>query len=322
MTPQSKDRPLSSKAISYKALGGYDVIEIIEHAVRAPVEGEVRIRVVAAAVNPTDIMFRNPGVGGQTFPFIPGMEAAGVIEAVGSGVSRFEVGDKVMAVVMPRRPEGGAQARHIVVPAASVVAMPDGVSFAQASTLLMNGLTALRALELAALREGQLLAVSGGAGHLARYAIAIAKRQGLKVIADAKPTEAALVRTYGADIVIERGNDFAQAVRRNIPDGVDALLDTAVLGEHAFGAICNGGTYIPVRGWTDKPSERNIEIKPVFVFQVLDRAEWFELLRRMTATGEIVLKVAAEFAPEQVAEAQQLLVAGGVRGRPVIVFGE
>src|SRR3546814_4514075 len=104
------------------------------------------------------------------------MDAAGIIESVGTGVSRLRPGEKVMAAVMPRRPEGGAQAQHIVVPAASVVPMPEGVSFAEAATLPMNGLTALRALELADLKTGRFLAVTGGAGLLANYAIAVAKR--------------------------------------------------------------------------------------------------------------------------------------------------
>jgi NADPH:quinone reductase-like Zn-dependent oxidoreductase len=99
----------------------------------------------------------------------------------------------VIAAVNPVRPEGGAQAQHIVVPAASVVPVPEGVSLAQASILLMTGLTALNALQIAALKKGQILAVSGGAGLLAQYAIAAAKRQGIKVIADANPADAQLV---------------------------------------------------------------------------------------------------------------------------------
>ncbi len=322
MTDVSDKGALTGKAVAYKALGGYDVIEVINKSVRAPGNGEITIRVVAAAVNPTDILFRDPGVGEQVFPFIPGMEAAGVIESVGTGVVHLKVGDHVMAAVMPRRPEGGAQARHIVVPATSVVLAPAGVTLAQASTLPMNGLTALRALELAGLRSGQFLAVTGGAGQLARYTIAVAKRQGLKVIADAKAEDAQLVRGCGADIVIERSEDFARSVRRELPDGANALLDTAVLGERTFGAICDRGVYIPVRGWADKPSEREIEVKPVFVFQALERTDWLNLLREMAANGEIALKVAGEFSPEQAAEAQQMLSKTGVRGRPVIVFGD
>ena len=320
MAEQSANRPLTSKAVTYKSLGSYEVIEIVERTVRAPAASEVRIEVKAAAVNPTDILLRDPGFGDQTSLIVPGMDAAGIIESVGPGVSRLHAGEKVMAAVMPLRPEGGAQAQHIVVPAASVVPIPGGVSLAQASTLPMTGLTAFNALEIAALKKGQILAVSGGAGLLAQYAIAAAKRQGIKVIADAKPADAELVRGYGADIVIERGPGFAEAVRRELPNGADALLDTAVLGEKSFGAIRDGGIYIPVRGWADKPAERGIKIKPMLVSDVLERTEWLELLRNMVAAGEIKLRVVAEYAPEQTADAQRALEAGSLRGRPVILF--
>ena len=308
------------KAVTYKSLGGYEVIEIVERTVRAPAAGEVRIEVKAAAVNPTDILLRDPGFGDQTSLMVPGMDAAGIIESVGPGVSRLHAGEKVMAAVMPLRPEGGAQAQHIVVPAASVVPMPEGVSFAQASILPMTGLTALNALEIAALKKGQILAVSGGAGLLAQYAIAAAKRQGIKVIADAKPADAELVRGYGADIVVERGPGFAKAIRRELPNGVDALLDSASFGEESFGAIRDGGIYIPVRGWGDKPAERGIKIKPMMVSGVLERTEWLELLRNMVAAGEIKLRVVEEYAPTKAADAQRALVAGSPRGRPVILF--
>jgi NADPH:quinone reductase len=319
MSDQSSNRPLTSKAVTYKALGGPEVIQFVERTVRAPAAGEVRIEVKAAAVNPTDIQLRNGDFGDPT-SIVPGMDAAGIIESVGPGVSRLHPGEKVMAAVTPLRPEGGAQAQYIVVPAASVVPIPEGVSLAEASTLLMTGLTALNALEIAALKKGQILAVSGGAGLLAQYAIAAAKRQGIKVIADAKPADAELVRGYGADIVVERGPGFAKAIRRELPNGVDALLDTAVLGEESFGAIRDGGIYIPVRGWGDKPAERGIKIKPMMVSGVLERSEWLELLRNMVAAGEIKLRVVEEYAPTKAADAQRALVAGSPRGRPVILF--
>ena len=320
MSDRSSNRSLAGKAVTYKALGGPEVIEIVERTVRAPAAGEVRIEVKAAAVNPTDILLRDPGYGYQTSLMVPGMDAAGIIESVGPGASRLHAGEKVMAAVMPLRPEGGAQAQHIVVPAASVVPIPAGVSLAEASTLPMNGLTALYALELAALKKGQILAVSGGAGLLAGYVIAVAKQRGIKVIADAKPADAELVRGYGADIVVERGPDFAQAVRRELPNGADALLDTALLGEKSFGAIRDGGIYIPVRGWGDKPAERGIVIKPVVVPNVLERTEWLELLRHLVTGAKIKLRVAREYAPEQTADAQRALEAGGLRRRPVIRF--
>ena len=320
MAARSANRSLTSKAVMYKGLGGYDVIEFVERTVRTPAAGEVRIEVKAAAVNPIDILFRDPGFANLTSNIVPGMDAAGVVESVGPGVSRLHPGQKVIAAVNPARPEGGAQAQHIVVPAASVVPIPEGVSLAQAPILLMTGLTALNAQEIAALKKGQILAVSGGAGLLAQYAIAAAKRQGIKVIADAKPADAEMVRGYGAYIVVERGSGFAKAIRRELPNGVDALLDTAVLGEKSFGAIRDGGIYIPVRGWGDNPAERGIKIKPMTVSSVLERTEWLELLRNMVASGEIKLRVVEKYAPTKAADAQSALVAGSPRGRPVIVF--
>src|SRR6201984_3101292 len=316
MSDQSSNRPLAGKAVTYKALGDPEVIEIVERTVRAPAAGEVRIEVKAAAVNPIDTLLRDPGYGNLTSHIVPGMDAAGVIESVGPGVWRLDPGQKVMAAVNPVRPEGGAQGQHIVVPAASVVSIPEGVSLAQASTLPMNGLTALNALELAALKKGQILAVSGGAGLLAYYAIAAAKQPGIKVIADAKAADAELVRGYGADIVVERGPGFAEAIRRELPNGADALLDTALLGEESFGAIRDEGIYIPVRGWGDKPAERGIEIKPMRVSDVLERTEWLALLRALVAAAKIKLRVVREYAPEQTAAHQRGVVARGPQCGP------
>jgi NADPH2:quinone reductase len=318
---------LVGKAVTYTGLGGTEVIKVVEREVRAPVANEVRIEVKAAAVNPTDLLLRDPNFRSslvhavdQPALIVPGMDLAGVVESVGPGVSRLRPGEEVMAVVLPRRPEGGAYARHVVAPAASVVRIPEGISLARASTLPMNGLTALLSLELAALERGQTLAVSGGAGLVAHYAIAAAKRHGIRVAADAWAKDRSLVESYGADVVVERGEDFAGAIRKELPDGVDAVLDTAVLGEKVFGAIRDGGVYIPLRGWGDKPSERGIQIKPVFVHSVLERTEWLEQLRDLVSAGYIKPLVAREYAPEHAGDAQRALAAGGLRGRPVIIF--
>src|SRR4051812_40811277 len=145
----------------------------------------------------------------------------------GEGVERLKMGDEVMAVATPRRPAGGAQIELLVVPAASVVPIPRGVALAQASTLPMDGLTARLALDLIQLSAGQTLAVSGGAGLLAHYMIVLARQRGLRVIADAKPSEMELVRSYGADVVVTRGDRFGREGRGKVAGGVDALFDTA-----------------------------------------------------------------------------------------------
>jgi NADPH2:quinone reductase len=308
------------RAVTIMKPGGPEVLTVTDRPVRAAGAGEVRIAVKAAAVNPTDILMRESGLYAKDTPGIPGMDAAGRIESVGAGVERLKVGDEVMAVVTPRRPDGGAQIELLVVPAASVVPIPKGATLAQASTLPMNGLTARHALELIALSAGQTLAVSGGAGLLAHYMIVLARQRGLRVIADAKPSETELVRGYGADVVVSRGERFCSEVRREAPGGVDALLDTALLGRDSFSAIRDGGAYVPVRGWDDSPAERGIRILPVWVSKVLERTDWLNELRELASNGSITLRVAGEYPPERAADAQRAMAGGGLRGRGVIVF--
>jgi NADPH:quinone reductase-like Zn-dependent oxidoreductase len=122
------------RAVTFSRFGGPEVLEVSELPEPQPSAGEVRIRVAAATVNPTDISFRT---GRQLTaaqlaemdvrpPYIPGMELAGVVDAVGEGTG-WHPGDRVMAIVNPRRPGGGAQAELVVVPAASVARVPNGV---------------------------------------------------------------------------------------------------------------------------------------------------------------------------------------------------
>ena len=296
------------------------MLRVVERPVREPGPDEVLVAVKAAAVNPTDIGLRERGLEGLEPPWVPGMDAAGIVEAVGDGVERLAVGDAVMAAVIPRRPEGGAQAELVVFPAASVVPIPAGATLQQAATLPMNGLTALLGLELLALAEGQTLAVSGGAGLLASYAIALAKLRGLRVIADAKPEDEPLVRSFGADVVLPRGDGFPAAVRDIAPEGVDGFFDTALLGRSAFPAIRDGGGMAVVRGWDGSETERGIEIHIVMVPTALERTDWLEELRELASQGRLALRVAGEYTAEQAAEAHQAMEAGGLRGRAVIVF--
>ena len=309
-----------ARAVGIPEPGGPEVLTVIDRAVREPAEGEVRISVAAAAVNPTDIGLRAMGVAGSDPPWTPGMDAAGTIESVGPGVDRLKVGDSVMAAVSPRRPEGGAQAALLVVPAASVVPIPDGATLQQASTLPMNGLTAMRGLELLGLATGDTLAVSGGAGVLGSYVIGLARERGLRVIADAKAGEEELVRGFGADVVVERSDDFAGAVRAIEPGGAAGVYDTALLNEAAFGAIRDGGGLVVVRGWQGGEAPRGIQVHPVMVRDVLGRTEWLEELRELAGGGRLALRVAATFPPERAAEAHRLMDAGGLRGRALITF--
>ena len=308
------------RAVGINRPGGLEVLEVIDRPVRDPGPGEVRIAVRAAAVNPTDIGLREGGGGDLPPPWTPGMDASGTIESVGPGVDRLHVGERVMAAVTPRRPEGGAQAELVVAPAASTVAAPEGASLEQASTLPMNGLTAMLGLELLSLGDGETLLVTGGAGLLASYVIGIAKRRGLRVLADARGADRELVRGFGADHVLPRGDGLVAAVGEIAPEGVAAVYDTALLGRDVFGAIRDGGGIAVVRGWDGSPTERGIVVHQVRVREVLERTEWLLELRSLAADRTLALRVAGEYPPERAADAELVMDAGGLRGRAVIVF--
>lgn len=307
-------------AVGITRPGGPEVLSVIERDVPPPGEGEVRIKVHAAAVHPSDIAFRTRGIDGVPPPWVPGWDAAGTIESVGPGVEGHTVGEEVMAVVGPRRPEGGAQSELLVAPAASVVAPPAGLTLEQAATLPMNGLTALRALEQLDLPSGSTLLVTGGAGLLASLAIPLAKRAGLHVLADASEADDELVRGYGTDTVLRRGDGLVAAVREAIPDGVDAVLDTAVLGRAIFPAIRRQGQLAYVRTWDGDDVEDGITIHRVWVGDVLERTSWLLQLRELAESGAVTLRVVARFAPDRAADAHRLMEAGGLRGRALIVF--
>jgi NADPH2:quinone reductase len=317
------------RAVMITKAGNVDVLEVAERPMREPGEGEVRIAVKAAGVNPVDVTLRKLGAGPDLPPpWTPGMDAAGEVESVGAGVDRLRVGEQVMAAVNPYRPEGGAQQELVVVPAVSVVAVPEGASLAQASTLPMNGVTAFGGLEMLGLRDGDTLAVSGGAGVLGSYVIAVASTRGIRVIADAKPEDEELVESFGADVVVPRSDSFGDAVRAVVPGGSDAVFDTALLYRDAFPAIRDGGGLLVVRGWdadnTVTPlrevEERGIRVHPHVIFPSMLRTDWLEELRGLYSEGRLQLRVAGEFPPDQAAEARRLMEAGGLRGRAVIVF--
>jgi NADPH:quinone reductase-like Zn-dependent oxidoreductase len=312
----------TARAVGITRPGGPEVLAVVEREVREPGPGEVRIAVGAAAVNPTDIGLRQRGAGELPPPWVPGMDAAGAVESVGAGVVHVVAGDAVMAVVAPRRAEGGAQAALVVVPATSVVPVPDGMPPAQAATLPMNGLTALHGLALLGLVEGQTLLVTGGAGLLASYVIPIAKRRGLRVLADAAPKDEALVRSFGADVLLPRGDALVAAVRAEVPEGVDAVFDTALLRREAFPAIREGGALAVVRTWDGDDVEHGIRIEKVQVWTVLERTDWLQEVRELAAEGVLAPRVAGTYPPEAAGDAHRRLEAGGLRGRDVIVFGD
>ena len=311
------------RAVGVLNFGDPDVLQVVDLPEVHAGQGEVRIRVHAASVNPTDLMLRN-GSRAEALkdinpPHVPGMDIAGVIDEIGPGdETELAVDTAVMAMVVPLA-DHGAYRESIVLSLDSVVKSPEGFSHAEASTLPMNGLTARQSLDQLGLLPGQTIAVTGAAGAYGGYVVQIAKHEGLRVIADASAADEPLVKSFGADVIVPRGDDFSEQVRKVVPDGVDGVADGAVLSELAVGAIRDGGAYAAVRGWAGT-GERDITFHRTSVRTYDHRSDLLDQLREFAETSVVTLRVAGTYEAEQASEAHRRLEARGTRGRCVIVF--
>ena len=306
--------------------GGPEALQVVDLPEVHAGPGEVRLRVHAAAVNPTDTFVRG-GARAEALrkqgplPYIPGMDAAGLIDEIGPDTETdLAVGDAVMAMVIPRGSHG-AYRESIVLQADAVCRAPSGASHAEASALPMNGLTARQSLDQMGLQPGQTLAVTGAAGCYGGYMVELGKAEGLTVVADAAPQDEQLVRDLGADIVVPRGDDIAAQIRQVIPDGVDGLADGSVQNELTLGAIRDGGQYASVRGWRGPADgERGITFHVTMVFSYDRRADLLDTLRRQVEAGQLTLRVNSTYPAGQASETHRLFKQGGHRGRFVITF--
>ena len=310
------------RVVGVDEFGGPEVLRVFEVPENHAGPGEVRVRVHAATVNPTDTYTRNGARAALLTPhpppYVPGMDVAGVVDEVGSGVEGLAVGDRVMAIVLPHASHGG-YSESLVLPAGSVAHAPAGTTHAEASTLPMNGLTAQLTLDLLGLSAGDTLAVTGAAGCYGGYTVQLAKAAGLRVLADAAPSDEEMVRALGADVVVPRGPDVAAHVRHVVPDGVDALADGSVQTTAVIAAVRDGGGFASVRGFVGE-SAREIRFIQVWVREYLREQAKLDRLRQLAEDGAITMRVARTFAADDAADAHRLLEAGGIRGRLVLEF--
>src|SRR5688500_6095630 len=310
------------RAAGVTEFGGPEALQIVDVPAEPLGPGEVRLRVQAAAVSPTDTHLvagayadRDPV---KSPPWVPGMDVAGVVVEVGDGVGHVQAGDLVMGIVLPHGAHG-AYREDLVLPAGSVVRAPAGVAAVAASTGPVNGLTARLALDQMALEPGQVLAVTGAAGAFGGYTVQLAKADGLTVVADASVADEQLVRDLGADVVVRRGDDVAARIREHFPEGVHGLADGSVQDAALLPAVRDGGAMATVRGYRGD-GQRDLRVLPTRVSYAAEDRAGLDRLRQQVEDGLLTLRVARTFPAEQAAEAHRALARGGIRGRLVLTF--
>jgi len=247
------------KAIAIKDFGA--PATVVDLPDPEPAEGEIVVRVAASSINGFDLSVAKGGLKGMMehrFPVVLGKDFAGTVEATGSGVNDFNVGDAVFGVVMKPELGDGAFGEHVAAPAAFVAKIPSGVDSATAGALGLAGTAAHDAVEAVAAEHGEIVLVSGATGAVGGIAVQLLETRGARVIATAGTNEEiAFVRDHGAHHVVDYRGDLAAAVREAHPGGVDAVLHFAGDGAQLATLIAPGGRLASTLGLTADQIDRD-----------------------------------------------------------------
>jgi NADPH:quinone reductase-like Zn-dependent oxidoreductase len=300
------------KAVMFDTFGGPEVLHLADVPVPDPGPGQVRIKVQASGVNPVDSSIRS-GVMQAVFPTalpaIPGIDVAGVVDAVGEQVTDVAVGDPVVG--WADRP-AGSYAEYAL--ASQVARIPAGLSFASAVTLPTAGEAAERGLDLLGVRAGDTVVIHGASGSVGTIAVQLAVARGATVIGTASEDNQDYVRSLGA-IPVLYGEGLVDRVRA-WSQQVDAVLDVAGQGALPDSIVLRGGTGRIIT--ISNPAAANLGVTfsagTPKDWSTRDLAGWAELAAR----GDLTTTVAGTYPLERAADAQRVSQAGHVRGKLVL----
>jgi NADPH:quinone reductase-like Zn-dependent oxidoreductase len=299
------------KAVVIEEFGGPEVLHVAEVPLPEPAAGQIRVQVKAAAVNPFDGKIRSGAIEAffkTPLPAILGIELAGIVDAVGEGVTKVAVGDRVFG--WADKPPG-SYAEFALSSAYGIV--PDTLEFASAVTLPVAVETSQRALKLLDLKPGETLLIHGASGAVGQVATQFAVAQGVRVIGTASPDNQELVRSLGA-IATAYGDGLVERVRSLAPEGVDAVLDAA-----GKGALPDS---IELRGGTDRivtiadPAARDLGVTMSSGGD--NSGVDLDRVARMLADGELRTTIGAVLPFEEAPKAHELVDSGHSGGKVVL----
>lgn len=328
-----------NRAVQYREFGGPEVLELDQVADVSPRDGEVRLTVRAAGLNPVDAksiegqfpirqletinLVRHPtrwfGRGSARFPRVLGRDFAGVVDAIGDGVSGFTVGEPVLGTLRIAPGDGatrGSLITQLVAPASEVIHKPEPLGFDVAAALGVAAQTACGALRTLDVGSGDVLVISGASGSVGSLATQLAVHRGATVIGIGGEPAASYLRGLGA-IPVSYGGDVATEIRDATPEAPTKFLD------------CFGGDYVKLAVGLGVPADRVGTLVPSPA-AILRGAHFtgsrhaqpgdLDLVADMVAAGKIDVKVAnrVPFEVESVRAACAELLNGHVRGKIVV----
>jgi NADPH:quinone reductase-like Zn-dependent oxidoreductase len=305
------------RGAAYDGFGDVGVLRLRTDLPEPPVGPDtVLVRVHAAGVNPVDIGIREGNLAGffpHHFPIIPGWDVAGIVEAAGPAVTAFAPGDDVFGYVRRDDVQWGTSAELVPAPQRCVAHKPSSLSFTEAGALPLAGLTAYQALtEALAVGEGDRVLVHRAAGGVGFFAVQIAVALGAHVLGTASPRNHGFLREAGVAEVLDYS---AGPVSGQLGEPVDAVLD-----------LVGGNTLADAPKQVRDPARIASVVDPSvlqlggrYVFVRPDTHD-LEELARMADAGQLRVPIARAFDLDHIAEAQELVAGGHVRGKVVVTL--
>jgi NADPH2:quinone reductase len=322
------------RAAVYSTFGpAADVLSVAEIPTPEPAPGEVRVRIAASGVNPSDVKSRAVATRNAVYKrVIPHSDGAGTIDAVGDGVDPGRVGARVWVFNAQWKRADGTAAEFVCVPAEFAVSLPANVDFAVGACLGIPALTAWRAVTMNGGVARRSVLVTGAAGGVGHYAVQMAKYEGAKVIATVSSAEKAeIARAAGADATIDyRTEDVGARVRELTGgEGVDRVVELDIAGnaKASIDALKPGGT-LAVYG-SNRPEfampfmpliAKNVTAAFFIVYELTpaQRREGTKWVNSRLAMGQLRTRIAARFPLDRIAEAHQAVESGKTVGNVVL----
>ena len=305
------------KAIRIHAFGGPEVL-VYEDAPRPePAAGEVLVKVHATALNPVDRGTRAGYLQSMvnfTLPFIPGLDLAGVVEAVGEGVTTVAVGDAVYGFSNMMRQ--GAYAEYALVSAGEIATKPASVDFATAASVPLAALTAWQGLfGVGGLQVGQSVLIHGAGGGVGSFAVQFALAKGAQVLATAGSDKLALLHDLGVAEAI----DYTTTRFEDVARDVDVVFDTVGgdLTERSFAVLKEGSIYVTPAGQPDPEAAAGRGVRASGMMAQANSADLAEIASLIDA-GTVKPVVSTVLPLAEARQAHELLEAGHTRGKIVL----
>ncbi|MCX2949425.1 NADP-dependent oxidoreductase [Lentzea sp. NEAU-D7] len=297
------------KAITYTTFGGPEVLSLTEVEKPHAGPGQVRLKVVAAAVNPLDDKIRKGWMPPQMtppFPVIPGLEAAGIVDEVGEGVTGVAVGDSVLGWTVT-----GAYAEFAL--ASEFALKPADLDWDTAAALPVAVETSVRVLDELKVGKGETLLIHGASGVVGAVGVQLAVARGATVIGTASPANHDYVRSLGATPVAH-GEGLADRIRAAAPQGVDAVYDAAGHGDLPLSIELRGGTDRIITIADPQAAELGVTFSGGGAPFGSRLAEYAHL----AVDGKLVVRVAQSLPLADAAQAQELVATGHAPGKVVL----